>query len=73
MRLKIIGHERINIAGKSQSCMVYQLPMIFKRTRTVTEVEWLCGAGFGAGTGLQIYTYSCTVQLQLYAGGGLDS
>ena len=34
VRLKIIGNEMIKNVGKSQSCMVSKLPIIFKRTRT---------------------------------------
>ena len=34
VRLKIIGNEIIKTVGKSQSCMVPKLPIIFKRTRT---------------------------------------
>ena len=36
VRLKIIGNDITKNVGKSESCMVYQLRMIFKRTRTVT-------------------------------------
>ncbi len=35
MRLKILGNELIKIVGKSESCMVYKLPIIFKRTHTI--------------------------------------
>ena len=38
MRLKIIGNEIIKNVGKYDSCMVYKLPITFKRTRTV----WCC-------------------------------
>ena len=34
VRLKIIGREMIKNIGKSQSCMVSTLPIIFKRTRS---------------------------------------
>ena len=35
MRLKIIGHEMIKNVGKSESCMVSKVPIIFKRTRSL--------------------------------------
>ena len=34
VRSKIIGNEMIKNVGKSQSCMVSKLPIIFKRTRS---------------------------------------
>ena len=34
VRLKIIGNEIIKNVGKSESCMVSKLPIIFKRTRS---------------------------------------
>ena len=34
MRLNMIGNKLFKTVGKSQSCMVYKLPIIFKRTRS---------------------------------------
>ena len=47
VRLKIIGNARIENIGTSKLCVVYQLRMIFKRTRTYVipnhqeEVRWM--------------------------------
>ena len=38
VRLKIIGNDIIKTVGKSQSCMVSKLPIIFKRTRIYMEL-----------------------------------
>ena len=35
VRFHIIGNARIKNVGKSQSCLVSKLPIIWKRTRTI--------------------------------------
>eukprot|EP01048_Picozoa_sp_COSAG05_P008717 COSAG05_NODE_679_length_7979_cov_22.454442_5_plen_133_part_00 len=38
MRLKIVRNASIENVGKSESCMVYQLRIIFKRTRNISSM-----------------------------------
>ena len=49
VRFRIIGNARIDNVGKSQSCMVSKVPIIWKQTvlllvpAVVTTVQWRCG------------------------------
>ena len=53
VRLKIIGNEIIQNVGKSESCMVSRLPIIFKRT--VSSSTYLCRREDGeCATGLRL-------------------
>ena len=62
MRLKIIGNEIIKNVGESESCMVSELPIIFKRTRKMFGVQE-CAARNCVGMARKCASKACGLQL----------